>query len=487
MNRVPAELRDHRSLVALGAAPVEVVEPEAAELLVREGADVGVPEDDAVARAWHRREVGQLAVVPAVRALDEQVPEQAVVPQVVVVAPLHAAPVARVGDVAVAAAADVRGVVQEREREGVVRARRPRAAGVELVLGLLDGADDVDPVEGHDGVVARHAAIAAEEPRLVGGDGPPAGEGGVEPRALLVGGVAVLGDEAVVLKEVVDRAGELVGARLGDDARQQPGGADVLGRDAPGQHLLLLDDLGVKVGAERAADPVGDVDAVDVVEVVARDTRVAADVAVVQAGLGRRVAGRLRVVGQHPGHQLQVALVAAAGGDRLGQVEGDVLGDDRAGHVDHRRRGGHHDRLGHVADGQTHRQRRGLARADQHAGLPARPEAGQLHRHHVAGGGVQGAQLGQTRGVRERDARRRGVLGGGGDGGAGDRKSVLIGGRDPDVPGRRDLRPGEHRGGHDQQRKHRQRRSPRRALESWVRHGYRTSASGRRRPSTAPR
>ena len=248
-------------------------------------------------RTGHRSEVGQLAVVLAVRALDEQVAEQAGVLQVVVVAPLHPAPVARVGHVAVAAAADVRGIVQERERESVVRARRPRAAGVELVLGLLDGADDVDPVEGHHGVVAHYAPIAAEEPRLVRDDRATARDGRVETRELQVGGVPVLGHEAVVLEEIVDRATELVGARLGDDARQQPRRADVFGGNAARQHLLLLDDLGVEVGTERATDPVGDVDAVDVVEIVARDSRLAADVTVVQARLGRRVAGRLRVIG----------------------------------------------------------------------------------------------------------------------------------------------------------------------------------------------
>ena len=43
---------------------------------------------------------------------------------------------------------------------------------------------------------------------------------------------------------------------------------------------------------------------------------------------------RFRVVGEHSRHELQVALVAPAGRDGLGQVERDVLGDDRARHVD---------------------------------------------------------------------------------------------------------------------------------------------------------
>ena len=76
--------RARGGLVALGIALVEIVEPEAAELLVLERAGVGVAEDDAVPRTRHRRVVGDLAVVLAVGAFDEQVAEQARVPQVAV-------------------------------------------------------------------------------------------------------------------------------------------------------------------------------------------------------------------------------------------------------------------------------------------------------------------------------------------------------------------------------------------------------------------
>ena len=76
--------RARGGLVALGIALVEIVEPEAAELLVLERAGVGVAEDDAVPRTRHRRVVGDLAVVLAVGAFDEQVAEQASVPQVAV-------------------------------------------------------------------------------------------------------------------------------------------------------------------------------------------------------------------------------------------------------------------------------------------------------------------------------------------------------------------------------------------------------------------
>ena len=110
----------------------------------------------------------------------------------------------------------------------------------------------------------------------------------------------------------------------------RPGVPDVLGRDATGEDLLLLDDLGVEVRAERPGHRVGDVDAVEVVEVVARHAEVAADVAVVDARLRRRVAGLLRIVGQHAGHELQVALVRAARRQRLGQLQRDVLPCRRA-------------------------------------------------------------------------------------------------------------------------------------------------------------
>ena len=106
---------------------------------------------------------------------------------------------------------------------------------------MFDGADHVDPVKGDDRVVVTAAAVAAEEPCLVLDDRSPAGEGGGETRELLVGRVAVRGHEAVVLEEVVQRAAEPVRARLGNDARQHPRRADVLGRDPAGQHLLLLD------------------------------------------------------------------------------------------------------------------------------------------------------------------------------------------------------------------------------------------------------
>ena len=140
----------------------------------------------------------------------------------------------------------------------------------------------------------------------------------------------VLGDEAAVLEEVVGRAVEGVAARLGDDVRDQARRADELRGNGAGDDLLFLDDLGVQVRAEGAGHRVGDVDAVEVVDVVGRDADVAADVAVVEARPRRRIAARCLVVRHHAGNQLQVALVAAAGRQRLGQLEGDVLAGGRA-------------------------------------------------------------------------------------------------------------------------------------------------------------
>src|SRR3546814_3048517 len=48
--------------------------------------------------------------------------------------------------------------------------------------------------------------------------------------------VLVVGDQAVVLQVVVDRAVELVATGLGDHLRHQARAAGVLGGDAAGQH-----------------------------------------------------------------------------------------------------------------------------------------------------------------------------------------------------------------------------------------------------------
>src|SRR5690606_32106059 len=88
--------------------------------------------------------------------------------------------------------------------------------------------------------------------------------------------------------------------------------------NAAGQHLLLLDDLRVEVRAEGAGQRIGDVDAVEVVDVVRRGADDAADVGVVHTRLG---GGIVAVAGLDARDELQVALVAAAGRQRFHDVQ----------------------------------------------------------------------------------------------------------------------------------------------------------------------
>ena len=101
----------------------------------------------------------------------------------------------------------------------------------------------------------------------------------------------------------------------------------------------------------------------------------------VQARLGRRVAGRVGILGQHPGHQPRAALVAAAGS----QVEGDGLGHDGAGHVDRQRCRGHHFRLGDVADREVHPERPRLGWHGRECASAGSSGSRPAPRHHVDG------------------------------------------------------------------------------------------------------
>ena len=93
----------------------------------------------------------------------------------------------------------------------------------------------------------------------------------------------------------------------------------------------------------------------------------------------------LRIVGQHARHELQVALIAAAGRERLGELQRDVLSGRRAADVDDRRFRGDLDLLGDAADAQRHAHGDGLAGANQHVLVAGRREAGQLGRDDVHG------------------------------------------------------------------------------------------------------
>src|SRR3546814_18127712 len=82
------------------------------------------------------------------------------------------------------------------------------------------------------------------------------------------------------------------------------------GGDAAGQHLLLLDDLGVEVRAGDAVQRIGDVDAVEVVDIVRRDADIATDIGIVHA----RLRGGIAIdAGLDAGTQPEIALVGTPG------------------------------------------------------------------------------------------------------------------------------------------------------------------------------
>ncbi len=338
--------------------------------------------------------------------------------------------VAGVGDVAVAPAGDLGGVAQVGEAHQVVAGGGPAGLGKALVLGVVHRPQELVGVEGRHFILAVGVAVAAEEPRLVAEDRATEGVSVVLGGELLGRAVLVLGHQVAVLEEVVGRAVEGVAARLGDDVRDEAGGADELGRDAAGDDLLLLDDLGVQVGAEGAGDRVGHVHAVEVEDVVGRDADGAADVAVVHARARGRIAGAVLVVGQHARHQLQVALVAAAGGQRLGELERDVLAGECAGHVDDRGDRGDRHRFGETGQSETEVERGGLPRTHQDllAGLVL--EALQVDRDRVLGRGRQRFEGGHALPVGDRRAAGDGVGGLGRHGDAGQSPAVGVGDHD---------------------------------------------------------
>ncbi len=373
----------HQSADALGAANVLGVGPEPAALFVGERGTRPGPVLDRVRRVPNHGQIGQLAVVLRVGRVDEQRADQPLVVEPPAIATLHARPVLRVGDVPLDASAEVTGIVEEGQRHGVVRRRPPGALHVALVLLVVHRAEELLRVERRDVVVARQTPVAGEEPGAIGQDRPAEGERRVERREHVRLRILVGGRKVVVLEEVVGRSAVAVRPRLGDDVGEQPRCARVLGRDGAREHLLLLDDFRVQVRAERPRLAVGHIDAVEVVEVVARHADVAADVAVVETGLGRRVAGLLRIVRHHARHQLQVALVATASRQRLGQPQRDVLSARGRRRIDDRRRRRDAHFLGDPAHRQRDAEHRGLAGAHEDVLEAARLEAGQGRRDDI--------------------------------------------------------------------------------------------------------
>jgi hypothetical protein len=149
------------------------------------------------------------------------------------------------------------------------------------VLSVVHLPQELVSIEADDVVLPVRVAVAAKRPQPVADDGSAKRDGAVLRGELLGARVLVLADERAVLEEVVDRPVRRVAARLCDDVGDQPRRPDELGRNSAGDHLLFLNDLGVQVGAKGTRDRVGHVDAVEVVEVVARHPELAKDVAVV--------------------------------------------------------------------------------------------------------------------------------------------------------------------------------------------------------------
>ena len=149
-------------------------------------ARVGRAIDDRVRLLADRRQVGDVAVVLVIRRFDQRRALKARVVQAPVVAALDAGAVAGVGQVAIAAAADVRRIVDEHEADRVAARRRVGALGVALILLVLDRAHELLRIERRDVVFTLEPAVAAEEPGAVAVDRAADGERRVERRELLV-------------------------------------------------------------------------------------------------------------------------------------------------------------------------------------------------------------------------------------------------------------------------------------------------------------
>src|SRR5690606_1745114 len=326
-----------------------------------------------------------------------QVAPVAAVLQLVVVAALLAGHVAVVEGGRVARTADIGRVVEEGGDQAVVLGDLPggleeRVARVALHRAHRGARGRVKHV-----VFAVLLLVRGEEPQLLLDDRAAQGEGGVVGGEAAGLAVFVLGDQVVVLQVVVDRAVPLVATGLGDHLGDQARAAGVLGGHAAGDDLLLLDDLGVEVRTEGAGVVVGDVDAVDQVDVVGGAAAGAADVAVVDAGLGRRVAAG---AGLHARDQLQVALVAAAGGQRFHHLQGQRGAHGGRGGVDGRQRGaGNDDRVegggiagGAAAAAQAVTQAEVAAGNHRHVGRGVVLVAGRGNHHGVVGRRVEALQ-----------------------------------------------------------------------------------------------
>ena len=114
---------------------------------------------------------------------------------------------------------------------------------------------------------------------------------------------------------------------------RNPSGRWIAVKPDPPDHFLLLDNLHIEIGSERPRDRVGDVNSFEEVAVVPGHSELTAEVPVVHARAGSRVARGLGIVGQDARHDLQVALIGTAGRHRLGKTQPQRLARDRGCHV----------------------------------------------------------------------------------------------------------------------------------------------------------
>ncbi|MNE25397.1 hypothetical protein D3C80_1187260 [compost metagenome] len=267
--------------------------------------------------------------------IKQQIAPGAIVLDLVVVAALLASVVATVDDARRVLSVNRGGIVEERRRQTVVLSHLPGQLGEAVVLLAFNAtrAFASGRVGNGNFVFTIFLLVRTEEPQTILQDRAAQGKGGVVGRETSRGVVLVLSNQVVILHVVVERTVPLVTTRLGDNARNQAGTAAVFSGHAADDDLLFLDDFRVEVGAEGARDRIGDVDAVQIIEVVRRGANGAVDVRIVDARTRRRVAA----AGLHAGNQLQVALVATSG---------------RQGFHNAQRQGGAHSGRRHVDGGQ---------------------------------------------------------------------------------------------------------------------------------------
>ena len=177
----------------------------------------------------------------------------------------------------------------------------------------------------------------------------------------------VLHVPVVVQEDVLGRALEPVGARLGDHVDDRALRAAVLGGNPRGVHRHFLNRLEVQVRAEGARRRVGCVDRVDDEEVVARQRTHRVDVA----------------RADNPGHGADERLIAAAHRNFLELLAAHARVRRRVGDVHDRRVASHLHGGGQRTDFHDERHRRRFVRLDHVAGGLRGVEALKCRGHQI--------------------------------------------------------------------------------------------------------